>query len=103
MAPHSLVLAFDHSKEVWSRYTDRIKHYFIANDVTNNRKKRSILVSVCGAITFKLVRTFVGEDKLDSTSYDKIVKQVQSHYDPKLSAIIQRYNFNNGQEQKVNQ
>ena len=52
MATHGSLSAFDPSKEDWTSYTDRMKHYFIANDVTDGDKKRSILLSACGASTF---------------------------------------------------
>ena len=32
--------------------------YFIANDVDGNEKKRAILLSVCGAATYKLINEF---------------------------------------------
>ena len=81
MATHGTMTAFDPSKEDWTCYT---KHYFIANEVADTGKKHSILLSACGATTFKIIRNLVGDDKLDSTSYD----------DPKPSVIVQRYKFN---------
>ena len=94
MATHGTVSTFDPSKEDWTSYTDRMKHYFVANDVVDAGKKRSILLSACGATAFKIIRNLVGDDKLDSTSYDDIVKLVMGHYDPKPSVIVQRYKFN---------
>ena len=91
MATHGTVTAFDPSKEDWTCYTDRMKHYFIANEVADAGKKRSILLSACGATTFKIIRNLVGDDKLDSTSYDEIVKLVKGYHDPKPSVIVQRY------------
>ena len=71
-----------------------MKHYFIANDVGNGDKKRSILLSTCGASTFTLIQNLVEKDKLNTMSFDDIVKKVKSHYDPEPSVIIQRYKFN---------
>ena len=71
-----------------------MNYYFIANDVNDAAKKRSILLSVCGATTYKVIRNLVQQDKLDTTSYADIVKLVKEHYDPAPSPIMQRYRFN---------
>ena len=56
MATHGSVSAFD-----------RLNFYFAANDVTTEAKKRAILLSACGAPTYKLIRSLVSEpDKLNS-------------------------------------
>ncbi|MCG8621565.1 MAG: hypothetical protein MJE68_06135 [Proteobacteria bacterium] len=90
MATHGSVSAYDRSKEDWTSYIERLNFYFAANDVTAETKKRAILLSVCGASTYKLIRSLVSEpDKLNSTPYKDIVKLVKNHYDPKLSSIIQ--------------
>ena len=94
MATHGSVSAYDPSAEDWTTYTQRLHHYFVANDVESEVKKSSILLSACGAATYKLIRNLIAEDKLESTPYDEIVKVVKAHYDPTPSAIMQRYKFN---------
>lgn len=94
MATHGVVSMFDLSTEDWTTYTERMKHYFVANDVTNADKKCSILLSACGPATYKVIRNLVEEDKLDMTPYDDIVKLVKNYYDPPLSVTMQRYKFN---------
>ena len=71
-----------------------MKHYFVANDVADGGKKRSILLSVCGPATYKVIRNLVEDGKLDTTSYDDIVKLVKGYYDPPPSITMQRYKFN---------
>ena len=94
MATHGSLAPFDSSTEDWTSYTQRMNYYFVANDVADGAKKRSILLSACGATTYKIIRNLVEEDKLDTTSYDDIVKLVKAHFDPTPSAIMQRYKFN---------
>ena len=62
-------------------YMDRIKHYFVANNVADGDKKRSILLSACGPATYKVIRNLVEDGKLDTTS-DVIVKLVKGYHDP---------------------
>ena len=95
MATHGSVSAFDRSKEDWTSYIERLNFYFAANDVAAEAKQRAILLSVCGASTYKLIRSLVSEpDKLNSTPFKDIVKLVKDHYDPKPSSIVQRHKFN---------
>ena len=82
MATHRALWAtFDPSVEDWTRYMDRIKHYFVANDVADGDKKRSILLSACGPATYKVIRNLVEDGKLNTTS-DDIVKLVKGYHDP---------------------
>jgi hypothetical protein len=93
MATHGSLSPFDPSTEDWTSYTQRMNYYFVANEVADGAKKRSILLSACGP-TYKIIRNLVEEDKLDTTSYEDIVKRVKAHFDPTPSAIMERYKFN---------
>ena len=65
MATHGSVSAFDPSKEDWTSYEERLRYYFVANDVTDGAKKPSILLAACGAPAYKLIRSLVQAEKLD--------------------------------------
>ena len=65
MTQHGSVPEFHPSNEDWISYTERVQHYFTANDVTVEEKKRSILLSNCGATTYKLIRSLVDADRLN--------------------------------------
>ena len=93
MATHGVVSMFDLSTQDWTTYTERMKHYFVANDVTDADKKHSILLSACGPATYKVIRNLVEEGKLDTMPYDDIVKLVKNYYDPPPSVTMQRYKF----------
>ena len=94
MATHGSVTVFEQSKEDWTSYVERLNFYFTANDVADDGKKRAILLSACGASTYKVIRSLVDADKLNSTVYTDIVALVKNHYDPKPSSIMQRHKFN---------
>ncbi|CAC5400803.1 unnamed protein product [Mytilus coruscus] len=47
---------FDDISEDWIQYTERLNHYFIANNIENMEKQRAILLSACGKKTYKLMR-----------------------------------------------
>ena len=70
-----------------------MKHYFIIlNDVGDGDKKRSVLLSACGASCN--FQNLVEKDKLSTTPFNDVVKKVKSHYNPEPSMIMQRYKFN---------
>ena len=48
---HGSVGEFDSSKETWPSYMKRLEQYFIANDVTDEGKKKAVFLSNCGATT----------------------------------------------------
>ena len=46
---HGTTSAFDRSQEEWSEYAERLVHYFVANDITGEEKRRAILLNAVGA------------------------------------------------------
>ena len=94
MATHGSIAAFIPGKEDWSLYVERVKYYFAANDVASDAKKCSILLSVCGDSTFKLIRSLKSAAELETSSFDDITKAVKDYYNPTPSKIVQRWKFN---------
>ena len=94
MATHGTFAQFEAGKESWSTYVSRLNHYFIANDVNDAGKKRSILLSICGSATFQLIRSLMPEAEIDDAPYADLVALVKGYYEPTPSKIVQRYKFN---------
>ncbi len=94
MAMHGTLTQFDSSQEDWSAYVERLAHYFVANDVKDAGKKRSILLAACGPTTYKLIRSLLAADEIKGISYADLVAKVKNHLEPKPSPIVQRYKFN---------
>ena len=49
MAKHGTIGPFRGNANNWSAYTESLEQYFVANDVTEDAKKRAILLSACNA------------------------------------------------------
>ncbi|XP_036002862.1 uncharacterized protein K02A2.6-like [Fundulus heteroclitus] len=77
----------------WVEYVERLQHFFVANDINDQSKQRSVLLSVCGAKTYKLIRNLASPRKPGELSFQDIVKLVQDHHNPKPSVIVQRFKF----------
>ena len=85
MAMHGSVGAFEDGREEWTSYTERLQQYFTANDIKTAEKQRAILLSVCGATTYQLIRNY---------TFQQLVQLVQSHRTPPPSVTVQRFTFN---------
>ncbi|XP_041379565.1 uncharacterized protein LOC121392407 [Gigantopelta aegis] len=93
MATHGSVGEFAPGKETWLSYAERLEQYFLANDVQAQEKKRAILLSVCGASTYQLIRNLVSPQKPSEKTFDELVKLVQEHHQPPPSVTVQRFAF----------
>lgn len=70
----------------WIEYVERLVHFFLANDITEEEKKWSILLSVCGA-------NLATPRKPGDFSFKELVMLVQNHHSQKPSVIVQRFKF----------
>ena len=68
--------------EEWVEYIERLAHYFTANEIEDAGKRRSILLSVCGAKTYKLIRNLLAPAKPDSKTFDELAELVKYHRNP---------------------
>ena len=53
MATIGHIEEFREDKEEWSQYAEQLEHFFAANGITNNDKKRSVFLTVIGAKAYK--------------------------------------------------
>ena len=95
MATHGTLSAFDSSTTNWRSYADQLNYYFIANEITTDKKKVAILLSACGQATFKTICSLVDADTLKDIKYDDLIQVLSEHYDPAPSSIVQRFKFYN--------
>lgn len=77
----------------WIEYVERLEHFFLANDISDEGKKRSVLLSACGVRTYKLIRNLTTPRKPGDFSFKELVTLVQNHHCPKPSVIVQRFKF----------
>ena len=95
MATHGKTEEFDPSHETWAMYVEHLEFYFITNGIDDPVKKRTVLLTVSGPATYKLIRNLSAPQKLSEKLYDELVALVKLHYTPKLSVIVHRFQFHN--------
>ena len=54
---------FKEGKEDWQQYVERLGHFFAANGITEENKKRSVFVSIMGPNAYKLLRSLISPAK----------------------------------------
>ena len=94
---HGHLPEYDGNTEDWTVYTERLKHYFIANGIDSDEKQRSLLLSVCGVSTFKLIQSLLPGRKLEEKKFGEIAALVKFH--PQPSEIVSRFHFNSSVRQ----
>ena len=83
--------AFDPDTDNWPAYTERLEQFFVANDITNE-KKVAVLLTVIGTKAYTLLRNIVVPDKPAAKEYDQLVEAFRAHLDPKPIIIAERFN-----------
>ena len=83
---------FDSKCEEWKQY-ERLEHYFYANGVTKEERKRSALITVVGRDNFKLMRSLIHQLEPKDKSYDELIAAMRQHFEPQPSEIMQRFKF----------
>ena len=78
----------------WVQYIERMEHFFLANDITDATKQRSILISSMGQKAYKTLRNLVAPTKPTDISFTNLVKAMTAHFCPPPSEIVQRFQFN---------
>ena len=103
MAVHGVVGQFNEEAEEWPAYCERLMHYFTANDVKTDKKRRAILLSVCGAHIYQLVCSLVSPEKPADKTFEEIVKLVRDHLTPPSpsSYIVRRFYLNSRFQKRV--
>ena len=97
---HGHMSPFNLSNKDWRAYIKRFKQYCVAHDIVHDGKKRAVLLSVCGAKTYQMIRNVTKPDMPKDKSYDDILKSLTTRYSPKPSIITQRYKFNTRYQRK---
>ena len=91
---------FDETQDDWVEFTERLGYYFVANAIDDGDKQRAILLTSAGASTYRLVKSLVLPQKITEFTFQELVEKVKTHFNPKPSPIMKRFQFNTRCQQK---
>ena len=81
------------SESKWDEYVERLRLYFVANDVTDNDKQRAILLTCCGSKLYSLIRNLCSPGSPNDKTLDELCTLIGTHFNPKPIIIAERYRF----------
>ena len=90
--PIGKIDAFDEANDDWNAYVERIKQYFIANEIDED-KQVAVMLSLMGNKTYGLLRNLAAPAKPSTLSFETIVETLQKHLSPKPLLIAERFRF----------
>ncbi|KAJ8023976.1 hypothetical protein HOLleu_36568 [Holothuria leucospilota] len=86
--------------ETWTEYIERMEHFFDANEIAENEKRKAVLLSSVGPKTYKLMKTLLSPATPRDKTFTELVKLVKEHECPKPSPIVQRFKFNSRKQKE---
>ena len=84
---------FDGKKEEWVPYVERLSHFFIANGIETEEKKRAVFLPLIGPSNYKILRNLVSPAKPGDKSFAELVEALSKHFNPTPSEIVERFKF----------
>ena len=96
MATIGRIEEFRDDKEDWNQYAERLEHFFTANGITSDEKKRAVFLTVIGAKAYKQLslRSLIASAKPGEKDFTVLAEAMKNHYTPAPSEIVQRFRFN---------
>ena len=75
-----------------------MEEYILANSVTEERKKVTILLSTIGTHTYDLLKDLYTPDKPNTKTFEEIVAKLMKHLEPKPTILAERYRLHQRQQ-----
>lgn len=72
----------------WNIYEERLKQFFLCNDITTEVKKASNLLTRLNGETFKILRDLVSPEKLETKKYDDLCKIFTCYFKKMMSQYM---------------
>ena len=101
LSPIGKIDEFDHEKEDWTAYQERMELFFQANAVADGWKV-AVFLTLIGPKTYGLLRNLVAPEKPAEKTLEVLKRELSAYYTPKPLAIAERFKFL-GRRQQTNE
>ena len=82
------------NKEDWQSYVECLGLYFTANEITDEEKRKAILLTSCGIECYCLFKGLTTPRKPIEKTFNELVTLMTNHENPKRNPIAERFVFN---------
>ena len=93
--PHSVpsFAIFEHSREKWAAYLQRLNQHIIAHGVVDADKKKAYFLSWVGPETYELINKLFSASELDEASFGDVTGKLDEHFKQSLHELAASYTF----------
>ena len=86
---------FDSKRDDWELYEEKFNFFVEANDITDDKTNRAMLLAYVGMALLAYVRDLNMPTLLsdDSITFDKLIEQFRAHYGKKTASLAARNEF----------
>lgn len=84
---------FDQETDKWNAYLVKVEAYFEANEVTDEAKKRALLIAALGSKTIEVLCGRVAPRQPNALSYSEVVSTLNDFYAPTPNEILESFKF----------
>ncbi|KAG5872794.1 hypothetical protein JTB14_014633 [Gonioctena quinquepunctata] len=86
---------FDPHTSDWTIFSRRLDNYFVVNVITDNIKKRAILLNALSEEAYRLIYNLALPNKPEEKEYADLTKLFNDHFKDSESVFAYRYKFYN--------
>ena len=77
----------------WDQYSERLEQYLVANNITEEERKRAVFLTVVGPRTYALLSGLIAPEKPAAKTYQELKEVLRKHLKPKPLVIAERFEF----------
>ena len=78
-----LIEAFNIQDDKWDEYYETLEQYFIANEISDNKKLTATFITLIGKDAFSLLRSLVSPKKPSEMKVDELSEVLRNHLQPR--------------------
>ncbi|MPC74174.1 hypothetical protein E2C01_068524 [Portunus trituberculatus] len=80
--------------EDFEAYTERFEQFLEANNITEDKRKRALFLTVSGPAVYQLLKNLCAPEKPADKTLKELFSLATQHYAPKVSVVVERFKFN---------
>lgn len=77
----------------WSVFKRRLTNYFLANEITDDKKKSAVLLNIFNEDAYKLIFDLCLPTEPEDKTYVELVSLLSEHFKPSLTVFAARSKF----------